>query len=445
MAPKRFASGMVVGKFAPLHRGHQRLIEAAQEACGRVIVMLWSTPDFPDMPTETRAGWVRALYPDVTVLAFASGGDGAPPPNDAPGEVHRAFVRQRLPFAVEAVFTGGEAYGTPLAEALGAEHVIVDRREDGFSGTSARVEPLAPEAGLNPLVRGHFVQKVAFLGAESSGKSTLAQALAEATGEPYVEEVGRTLWVAAGGDLPLADYETICREHVALEDAAVQRADRFVFVDTNAITTQQYAFFFFGTCPPEVQAYAARCRQSVRAHVRLRAGHSVRPGRHARPPAGASLHGRCGPQRSHDPRDRLHRRRRASGGAGGAGARGVGRVAPEAALQGLYLLSWTPSPTVIFVDVDDTFVRSASHARVPMPEVIEAIRRLHREDAALYCWGSGGAHYAQQSAEEFGVAECFAGFLPKPHILIDDVAIINWRRLRHVHPNEVSEIRLCDV
>ena len=76
-----------------------------------------------------------------------------------------------------------------------------------------------------------------------------------------MEEVGRTLWVAAGGDLPLAEYETICREHVALEDAAVQRARRFVFVDTNAITTQEYAFFFFGECPPEVQAYAARCRE----------------------------------------------------------------------------------------------------------------------------------------------------------------------------------------
>lgn len=128
------------------------------------------------------------------------------------------------------------------------------------------------------------VQLVAFLGAESSGKSTLARALAEASGEPYVEEVGRRLWVAAGGDLPLAEYETICREHVALEEAAIRQAERFVFVDTNAITTQQYAFFFFGTCPPEVQAYADRCRQRY-AHTVVCApdfafeqdGHRVHP------------------------------------------------------------------------------------------------------------------------------------------------------------------------
>lgn len=102
---------------------------------------------------------------------------------------------------------------------------------------------------------------VVFLGAESSGKSTLARALAERLGEPYVEEVGRTLWEASGGDLPLAEFETICREHVALEERVIPQARRFVFVDTNAITTQQYAFFFFGECPPEVQAYADRCRQ----------------------------------------------------------------------------------------------------------------------------------------------------------------------------------------
>ena len=104
-----------------------------------------------------------------------------------------------------------------------------------------------------------------------------------------------------------------------------------------------------------------------------------------------------------------------------------------------------PHPTVIFVDVDDTFVRSASHARVPMPDVIEAIQRLYRDGAALYCWSSGGADYARRSAEEFGIAECFMAFLPKPHIMLDDVAVTDWRRLRHVHPNAASGIQIASA
>lgn len=99
-------------------------------------------------------------------------------------------------------------------------------------------------------------------------------------------------------------------------------------------------------------------------------------------------------------------------------------------------------PPVIYVDVDDTFVRSASHARIPMPEVIAGIRRLHADGAVLYCWSSGGADYARRSAEEFGVAACFVAFLPKPDVMLDDVEVGRWRRLRHVHPSAVSELHV---
>lgn len=35
---------------------------------------------------------------------------------------------------------------------------------------------------------------------------------------------------------------------------------------------------------------------------------------------------------------------------------------------------------------------------------------------------SGGSAYAQRSAEELGIVDCFTAFLPKPQLLIDDVA-----------------------
>lgn len=107
---------------------------------------------------------------------------------------------------------------------------------------------------------------VAILGAESTGKTTLALALAERLAEPYVEEAGRTLWEERGGDLPLADYVEIVQRHHALEEAAIPRARRFVVVDTNALVTQYYAYVFHRACPPEVRAAADRCRARY-AHV----------------------------------------------------------------------------------------------------------------------------------------------------------------------------------
>lgn len=81
-------------------------------------------------------------------------------------------------------------------------------------------------------------------------------------------------------------------------------------------------------------------------------------------------------------------------------------------------------------------MRSYGAKRIPIPAAIEHIKALYRAGGAeMYCWSSGGADYARASAEEFGVEECFAGFLPKPHVLIDDQEVSQWRRLLQVHPS----------
>ena len=96
--------------------------------------------------------------------------------------------------------------------------------------------------------------------------------------------------------------------------------------------------------------------------------------------------------------------------------------------------------TYIYVDVDDTFVRSVGSKRIPVPTVIKQIRKLAGDGAILYCWSSGGAKYAQASAEEFGIANCFVYFLPKPNVLLDDQNINDWRNLKQIHPNECENL-----
>ncbi|ATB29546.1 hypothetical protein [Melittangium boletus] len=98
-------------------------------------------------------------------------------------------------------------------------------------------------------------------------------------------------------------------------------------------------------------------------------------------------------------------------------------------------LPLAPRPTVIYVDVDDTLVRSFGSKRIPMFPMVERVRELHERGAELYCWSTGGAAYARQTATELGLADCFVAFLPKPHLLLDDVAVKDWR-MREVHPSE---------
>jgi hypothetical protein len=58
------------------------------------------------------------------------------------------------------------------------------------------------------------------------------------------------------------------------------------------------------------------------------------------------------------------------------------------------------SQPVVFVDVDDTLVRSVGAKRIPMPNVIARIRELHTQGVALYLWSSGGADYAREAAKD---------------------------------------------
>lgn len=96
------------------------------------------------------------------------------------------------------------------------------------------------------------------------------------------------------------------------------------------------------------------------------------------------------------------------------------------------------SHRVIFIDVDDTLVRSVGSKRIPNSSVIQTVRTLHAEGADLYLWSTGGAEYAKRSAAELGIDSCFVAFLPKPHVYIDDQPVHEWRSCKHVLPGNAE-------
>lgn len=95
---------------------------------------------------------------------------------------------------------------------------------------------------------------------------------------------------------------------------------------------------------------------------------------------------------------------------------------------------------VVFVDVDDTLVRSVGTKRVPMPGVISEVRRLKSAGVALYLWSSGGAEYARNTAKNLDILECFVGFLPKPDAMIDDQPVTQWRDFQQYYPGQAANL-----
>jgi hypothetical protein len=95
---------------------------------------------------------------------------------------------------------------------------------------------------------------------------------------------------------------------------------------------------------------------------------------------------------------------------------------------------------VVYVDVDDTRLRSAGTKTMPIPRVVEHVKGLADSRAELYCWSAAGAEYARSSAHKLRIEHCFVSFLPKPNVAIDDQELCAWKRFAVVHPlNVVSK------
>lgn len=273
-----FKTGLVVGKFAPLHQGHELVIKTALRQCKTVIVLVYSNPDFSWMPTKTRADWVRKLFPQARVYIPQN-----PPPNEASDFTHREFVKSWLEqnhFVADAVF-GSDEYLEGFATHIGAIPIKVDaaRVARPISGTKLRQavqnkEIAVFEPFVSGLVYSHLefwaqpVQKIVFLGAESTGKSTLTARMAQEYNTHFVAEFGREVWEAKNGQLELEDYVFIAKHHLELEDAALLESQNYLFVDTNAITTMFLGYAYEGRGLPELTELA-RLAESRYHHVFL--------------------------------------------------------------------------------------------------------------------------------------------------------------------------------
>lgn len=282
---KQFARGLVVGKFSPLHYGHELVINEAIRQCEEVVVISYSKPEFEKCGRANRDRWIADRFPDVTRLVIDEEAlrdiclvkgliPMSVPHNDAPDEEHRRFVARLcleiLGETVDAVFTS-ESYGDGFADALThhfrshveeahVSHMCIDKRRQAvpISGTAIRSDPHAHRSFLAPSVYADFVRRIAILGAESSGKTTLAEALAKHFDTAWVPEYGRELWEARNGQLNLGDMIRIGAQQVQLEERLASNAHRWLFCDTTPLTTVFYSQATFGTVDPALRALAKR-------------------------------------------------------------------------------------------------------------------------------------------------------------------------------------------
>lgn len=259
----RHGHGLVIGKFYPFHAGHQALVRAATSTCDRVTVEVMAHA-VESIPVDVRVGWVQAEHPTARVVAAP---DEHEVDFDSPEiwDLHMEVITSHLDGAdgpVDAVFTS-DAYGEEMARRLGATWVQVDpgRASTPISGTAVRADVAGSWWALPSPVRAWFAKRVVVVGAESTGTTTLADALGEHYGTTVVPEFGREWTERRPGGLTApwhtTEFDLVAREQAALEDAAAAAAPRPLLVcDTDAFATTLWHERYVGSPSPTVRALA---------------------------------------------------------------------------------------------------------------------------------------------------------------------------------------------
>lgn len=267
VSERRFRHGVVVGKFYPLHAGHAHLIRSAVRACERVTVEVIAA-SVESIPLERRAAWIREGHPTVRVVDLL---DDTPVDfgSETAWEAHTATIRGLLDEPVDAVFTSDD-YGAELARRLDAEWVQIDpgRVVNPVSGTAIRGDLAGHWSELSSATRADLAARIVVLGAESTGSTTLAEALAAELGTLWVPEYGREISVTREGGLDAPwrsdEFDLIVDRQIEWEGDALRRVPVPVLVcDTDVLATALWHERYVGTVADRIHARAAAHRPAL--------------------------------------------------------------------------------------------------------------------------------------------------------------------------------------
>ena len=223
------------------------------------LVVLIYNSDVTDIPLSVRSRWIRTLYPTVTVIECWDGPKGHS--TERSHEIQEEnYIIKMLGGRKITHFYSSEFYGEHVSRALGAidRRVDTSRAQVPISATAIKNDPFGQRGNLDPIVYLDMITKVVFVGAMSTGKSTLVEALAKKFDTTFAAEYGREYWTQHQVDrrIGIDEFDTIAKGHLANEDLAAQNANKYLFVDTNAVTTFMYCLDYHGQVPPYLERVA---------------------------------------------------------------------------------------------------------------------------------------------------------------------------------------------
>ncbi len=240
-------TALIIGKFMPFHQGHIELVDWTLTWAREVIVLVGVLAKEP-IGGPLRWEWVSRYYlnnPRVRVEYTDEALPTAPVPDPEVSKVWGAYLKKRFPDAT--CISASEGYAPMVAGAMGISSKVFDiqREKVNISATKIRANPWKYWEYLPEVVRPYYRKKVALVGAESTGKTTLAEKLARHFSTLWVPELARAIIDKAGGYSEKLLGNIVWSQEEAVRNAA-DKFRRWLFVDSDFLTTCFYARKFSG-------------------------------------------------------------------------------------------------------------------------------------------------------------------------------------------------------
>jgi HTH-type transcriptional repressor of NAD biosynthesis genes len=251
---KQYKKGFVLGKFLPPHKGHQFLIQSALKYVEELTILVCTIQKEP-IAGELRYAWMKELYPHLNVKHITDEVPSYPHEHLDFWNIWTTLLKRNVDNDTE-VFFSSEEYGFEVAHKLNIKHIMIDKERQMIpvSATAIRTNPFANWNFIPENVKPYFCKKIVLTGPESTGKTSLAQLLAQHYQTSWVEEYGRDYFVNKNGNLELSDITEIAKGQIKLEQEAAKKANKLLFCDTDLIVTQIWSEIYFQKCPPELLA-----------------------------------------------------------------------------------------------------------------------------------------------------------------------------------------------
>jgi HTH-type transcriptional repressor of NAD biosynthesis genes len=245
--------GLTIGKFMPLHKGHELMIEFGAAMLDKLTVVVSGKPT-DEITVAQRYNWVCEFVSknDLHNVGVVYHIDESPTPINIDKDGTVLDVDYQFYWANEFYkicpevthIVSSDKYGQTMAENMCVKWLPVDpgREMVEISATKIRKDPTKYFSYISDVAKPSYVKKVAIVGPESTGKSTLVKSLGKFLNGSIVHEYGRTVSEAKKNNLDANDFLTIARGQQALIDIAVRNAATpLVVIDTEALTTYLFS------------------------------------------------------------------------------------------------------------------------------------------------------------------------------------------------------------